>query len=46
MIEWCHAHGYEIDSGGRAVFATVLAAAQDVGEDIRTVSFRDDTRAQ
>jgi hypothetical protein len=45
MIEWCHAHGYEIDSSGRAVFATALLAANDAGEDIRTVSFRDGTRA-
>jgi hypothetical protein len=44
MIEWCHAHGYEIDSAGRSVFGTVLRAAQDAGDDIRTMLFRDDTR--
>jgi hypothetical protein len=44
MIEWCHARGYEIDSAGRAVFAGMLLGAQDAGDDIRTVSFSDDTR--
>ena len=43
MIEWCHAHGYEIDSGGRAVFATVLLA-NDAGEDVMSIEFRDDAR--
>jgi hypothetical protein len=44
MIEWCHAHGYEIDSGGRAVFAGVLLGAQDAGDDIMSMEFRDATR--
>jgi len=44
MVKWCHAHGYEIDSAGRAVFGSVLMAARDSGKDIMTVPFRDNTR--
>jgi hypothetical protein len=44
MVEWCHAHGYEIDSKGRAAFGAVLMTSYDAGEDIRTMPFRDDTR--
>jgi hypothetical protein len=44
MVEWCHAHGYEIDSAGRAVFVTALLAAKDAGDDIMSMEFRDATR--
>jgi hypothetical protein len=44
MAEWCHAHGYEIDGKGRAVFGSALMAAHDAGKDIMTMPFRDDTR--
>jgi hypothetical protein len=29
MIAWCHRNGYEIDDTGRAVYGSVLTAAQD-----------------
>jgi hypothetical protein len=44
MVEWCHAHGYEIDGKGRAVFGAALMNAHGTGRDIMTTPFRDDTR--
>jgi hypothetical protein len=44
MVEWCHAHGYEIDGKGRAVFGAALMTAHAAGKDIMTTPFSDDTR--
>jgi hypothetical protein len=43
MVEWCHAHGYEIDGEGRAVFGAALLAAHDAGEDVMSMEFHDGT---
>ena len=46
MVEWCHAHGYEIDTKGRAVFTGALMTARDAGKDVMAMPFRDNTRTE
>jgi hypothetical protein len=46
MVQWCHAHGYEIDSKGRASFGAALLLARDAGKDIMTMPFHDRTRTE
>jgi hypothetical protein len=46
MIEWCHKHGYEIDSAGRARFGAALELAQGAGLDVMTMPLRDTTRKE
>jgi hypothetical protein len=45
MVEWCHLHGYEVNSRGRAVFGGALATAHGEGRNVMDMPFTDRTRA-
>jgi hypothetical protein len=45
MVAWCHRHGFEIDTKGRAVFGSVLGACRASGQDVMTAPFEDSTHA-
>jgi hypothetical protein len=37
MVAWCHRHGYEADTRGRAAYGAVLTMAAADGRDVMTV---------
>ena len=39
MVAWCHRHGYEADSRGRALYGAVLTMAIKAGRDVMTMPF-------
>jgi hypothetical protein len=45
MVKWCHRHGYEVDTKGRAVFGATLTLALEDGQDVMTMPFEDRTRS-
>jgi hypothetical protein len=41
MVAWCHRHGYEADTRGRALFGSALTIALEDGRDVMTMPFED-----
>jgi hypothetical protein len=45
MVEWCHRHGYEVNSRGRATYGGALATAHGEGRNVMDMPVTDLTRA-
>src|SRR5690348_16686685 len=44
MVKWCHKHGYEVDTRGRAAYGGILTLALGEGRNVMDVPVTDLTR--